>query len=43
VLAGVGYLGADEFEVIVWDIVADFDPGRAMGRYRLVMDAIDYT
>lgn len=44
VLAGVGYLGADEFEVIVWEIVADFDPGReAGGRYRLSMTAIDYT
>lgn len=43
VIAGVGYLGAGEFEVIVWEIVADFDPGRDTGRYRLVMDAIDYS
>lgn len=43
VIAGVGYLGAGEFEVIVWEIVADFDPGRNTGRYRLVMDAIDYS
>lgn len=44
VLAGVGYLGADAFEVIVWEIIADFDPGReAGGRYRLSMTAIDYT
>lgn len=44
VLAGVGYLGADEYEVIVWEIIADFDPGReAGGRYRLSMMAIDYT
>lgn len=44
VLAGVGYLGAGEFEVVVWEIVADFDPGReASSRYRLSMAAIDYT
>ena len=44
VLAGVGYLGAGEYEVIVWEIIADFDPGReAGGRYRLSMTAIDYT
>jgi hypothetical protein len=44
VLAGVGYLGAGEYEVIVWEIVADLDPGReAGGRYRLSMTAIDYT
>ncbi len=44
VLAGVGYLGADEFEVIVWEIIADFDPGREAGsRYRLSMTAIDYS
>lgn len=44
VLAGVGYLGADQYEVTVWEIIADFDPGReAQGRYRLSMTAIDYT
>ena len=44
VIAGVGYLGAGEFEVIVWEIIADLDPGReAGGRYRLSMTAIDYT
>lgn len=43
VLAGVGYLGADAYETVVWEIVADFDQGRATGRYRLEMKAIDYT
>lgn len=43
VVAGVGYLGAGDYEVIVWEIFADFDPERKTGRYRLVMDAIDYT
>lgn len=43
VIAGVGYLGAGEYEVIVWEIVADFDPERDTGRYRLSMTAIDYS
>lgn len=44
VLAGAGYLGAGDYEVIVWEIVADFDAGRAAGEgYRLSFTAIDYT
>ncbi len=44
VLAGAGYLGSGDYEVIVWEIVADFDQGREAGRrYRLSMTAIDYT
>jgi hypothetical protein len=44
VLAGVGYLGAGEYAVIVWEIIADFDAGRdASGRYRLSITAIDYS
>jgi len=42
-LAGVGYLGADVYEMVVWAIIADFDPGRKIGRYRLVIEATDYT
>lgn len=43
VLAGVGYLGAGEYEFMVWEIVADFDAGRdAGGRYHLSITAIDY-
>jgi hypothetical protein len=44
VLAGVGYLGAGEYAVIVWEIIADFDAERdASGRYRLSITAIDYS
>jgi hypothetical protein len=44
ILAGVGYLGPAEFEVVVWEIIADFDPGRDEGsRYYLSMTTIDYT
>lgn len=43
VLAGVGYLGADIYETLVWAVFADFDQGRDTGRYRLVIYATDYT
>lgn len=44
VIAGVGYLGAGPFAVLVWEIVASLDPDReAGGRYRLSISAIDYT
>jgi hypothetical protein len=43
VLAGVGYLGADIYEMLVWAIFADFDEGREGRRYRLVIYATDYT
>jgi len=44
VLAGMGYLGAGEYAVIVWEIIADFDGERdARSRYRLSITAIDYS